>query len=693
MYYPWLDVPVLTAPMLIAIIALLHVFVSYYAVGGGLLLALENDRSHRDGDVEYRAYLKKHTRFFVTLTLTYGAVTGVGIWFFIGLASPLATEVLIKTFVFGWAIEWCFFLLEIVSGLAFYFFWDKFSPRVSSFVGWTYAFSAWISLVLITGITSFMLNSGGLVADWESTGSFWHAFLNVQLAPQTIARTGCAFMLSSFYFLLHASLFAKNPSVRAKVTRHMRFPAFLGVFLLACGVVGWFFFLPESSLATLERASATNIFSGLFVAIIAAIVLVLMVGPVARPNETSAGVGLALALLGIAAVSVSEFVREAVRKPYIVNRVVYSNQIMRGDVKRMREEGLLYTGVWTNWLLDELQQKEEYQELDISSERYLNRSSNHVVRVTSGLEEKEDQKNDDAAPQPPNTTSNGADASLSYVEQTSALAQYSSGGAASFAPFATPQQRTNNDFSSQALNVGVDYQQAASSEPQNLSSSQPLVQPNIQVNHVVTASNLLDDVGSDVTDIGQLSESVDALVPSDLDEETNADILEAEQREQPTKLSVKELDVGLHGPIAYGNPDLLSLNEEDRLTLGRAVFMHHCNCCHAEKMGYSAISPLLAGRTVESIKELALHLNHVHYYMPPWAGTEVEATLLAEFLDTIKPEYPANVFQELKPKQKKNNIEKEQGTQEADEASSQDEVVSNGAAVGENASSGLSNEF
>ena len=127
MYYPWLDVPVLTAPMLIAIIALLHVFVSYYAVGGGLLLALENDRSHRDGDVEYRAYLKKHTRFFVTLTLTYGAVTGVGIWFFIGLASPLATEVLIKTFVFGWAIEWCFFLLEIVSGLAFYFLGQVFA--------------------------------------------------------------------------------------------------------------------------------------------------------------------------------------------------------------------------------------------------------------------------------------------------------------------------------------------------------------------------------------------------------------------------------------------------------------------------------------------------------------------------------------------------------------------------------------
>ena len=49
MYYPWLDVPFLTSPMLIAAIALLHVFVSHYAVGGGLLLACENSRALRKG--------------------------------------------------------------------------------------------------------------------------------------------------------------------------------------------------------------------------------------------------------------------------------------------------------------------------------------------------------------------------------------------------------------------------------------------------------------------------------------------------------------------------------------------------------------------------------------------------------------------------------------------------------------------
>ena len=41
MHYPWWYVPHLTAPMLIAVIATVHVLVSHYAVGGGLFLAVE----------------------------------------------------------------------------------------------------------------------------------------------------------------------------------------------------------------------------------------------------------------------------------------------------------------------------------------------------------------------------------------------------------------------------------------------------------------------------------------------------------------------------------------------------------------------------------------------------------------------------------------------------------------------------
>jgi cytochrome bd-type quinol oxidase subunit 1 len=109
MHYPWWYVPHLTAPMLIAVVAVVHVLVSHYAVGGGLFLAVETGHAYREGDRSYLAYLKRHARFFILLTVVFGAITGVGIWWTIGLASPLATEVLIRTFVFGWATEWVFF--------------------------------------------------------------------------------------------------------------------------------------------------------------------------------------------------------------------------------------------------------------------------------------------------------------------------------------------------------------------------------------------------------------------------------------------------------------------------------------------------------------------------------------------------------------------------------------------------------
>ena len=112
MHYPWWYVPYLTAPMLIAVVAVLHVLVSHYAVGGGLFLAVEVGHAYRTRDRNYLEYLHRHAGFFILVTVVFGAISGVGIWWTIGLTSPLATEVLIRTFVFGWATEWVFFVVE-----------------------------------------------------------------------------------------------------------------------------------------------------------------------------------------------------------------------------------------------------------------------------------------------------------------------------------------------------------------------------------------------------------------------------------------------------------------------------------------------------------------------------------------------------------------------------------------------------
>jgi len=343
MHYPWWYVPHLTAPMLIAVIATVHVLVSHYAVGGGLFLAVELGHAYHTKDRAYLEYLKRHAGFFILLTVVFGAITGVGIWWTIGLASPLATELLIRTFVFGWATEWVFFVLELTSAFIVYYYWGKLAEKTHVTMAWIYALAAWISLVLITGITAFMLNPG----DWLDKRDFWAAFFNPQFIPQTIARTGGALLLTSLYVYLHASLVIKDSRMRDMIGSRSARPALAGAIMITVGGLGWYYFLPESAKVILAGVASLNILIVLIFALTIVTFFLLYFGPYRNPGWLSPGFAGALFLFGLAAFSTGEFIREAVRKPYVIYNVVFGNQIQPEEVPRLRSQGYLEGGVWT----------------------------------------------------------------------------------------------------------------------------------------------------------------------------------------------------------------------------------------------------------------------------------------------------------------------------------------------------------
>ena len=347
MHYPWWYVPHATAPMLIALIAVIHVLVSHYAVGGGLFLAVETRHAYKTKNKLYLDYLHRHARFFVLLTVVFGAITGVGIWWTIGLTSPLATETLIRTFVFGWGIEWVFFILEVTSAFIFYYYWGKLSERIHTTMGYIYAFTAWMSLVLITGITAFMLNSG----NWIDDQNFWVGFFNPQFVPQTILRTGGAFLLTALYVYFHSSILLKHNSkeldLRTKIAKRSGLPALLGSAMIIGGSIYWFFVLPPSALETLKAAAVLNLFMFIVIALTALIFLAVLVGFFMHPEWISPGFAGILLLLGLGAVATGEFVREAIRKPYVVYNVVLGSQMFADEVPRFQKEGYLQSGTWT----------------------------------------------------------------------------------------------------------------------------------------------------------------------------------------------------------------------------------------------------------------------------------------------------------------------------------------------------------
>ncbi|HES57963.1 MAG TPA: cytochrome C, partial [Firmicutes bacterium] len=200
MNYPLWIMQNLDVGALVALIAIPHVYISHLAVGGGLFLVLTETLAYRWNNMPLLDYVRRHTWFFLLLTMVFGGISGVGIWFIISLAQPGATSKLIHNFVFGWATEWVFFIVEIAALLIYHYLFTKLKPRPHMIIGWIYFAAAWLSMVIIHGILSFMLTPGR----WLETQNFWHGFFNPGYWPGLLFRTAMALTIAGLFGLITA---------------------------------------------------------------------------------------------------------------------------------------------------------------------------------------------------------------------------------------------------------------------------------------------------------------------------------------------------------------------------------------------------------------------------------------------------------------------------------------------------------
>ena len=206
MNYPVWELYYAGGGLLMVVIAVVHVYVAHFAVGGGLFLVLTEMKAYREQSREILTYTKRHTKFFLLLTMVFGGITGVGIWFTISLLSPGPTSTLIHLFVFGFATEWVCFLVEIVALFIYYYQFEKMKPSSHLIIGWLYFTFAWLSLFLINGIIDFMLTPG----DWLTSNSFWDGFFNPSMWPALAFRTALAVFLAGVFGFITASLNEKK---------------------------------------------------------------------------------------------------------------------------------------------------------------------------------------------------------------------------------------------------------------------------------------------------------------------------------------------------------------------------------------------------------------------------------------------------------------------------------------------------
>lgn len=345
MNYPVWYIPSIGGAILIAVMAIVHVVISHFAVGGGLWLVWTERKAYRENKDYMVDYVKSHALFFMLLTLVMGSMTGVGIWFTIALISPDATSALIHNFVFGWSIEWVFFVIEIATAFLYYYTFKKISRATHLLIGWIYFIAAWASLLVINGIITFMMTPG----HWLETRNFWQGIFNPTYWPSTVFRTFLSFALAGGYALLTASR-KYSGAERTELVRYNGKWIAVSIAGMIPSLLWYYFTIPATARAGLGGASPI-MNTSLIHLVVSLVVLILLVLIVVWWKAEKVSMTWSLVVLVVLFVffGAFEFIREAGRKPYIIKDYMYSNGMTVSQVREMQGQSVLQTAKWSRY--------------------------------------------------------------------------------------------------------------------------------------------------------------------------------------------------------------------------------------------------------------------------------------------------------------------------------------------------------
>ena len=338
MDYPaWILSKGIGAGWVIGLIATFHVLVSHFAVGGGIFMPFTEAWARKNNREDVIDFLKKFSKFFLILTNTFGAITGIGIWFAIGLVSPQASASLIRLFTFVWATEWAVFLVEIISLIFYYYGWDKMKPHVHQTIGWIYAITSWLSLFTINGILTFMLTPGG----WTKSHSLFEGFFNPAFWPALIIRTLVCIALAGIYATFVISKMDENSKFRKELLAYVStwmIPAYI---LLAGALIWYFTVLPPQVIENLLSGVAGGVGAaskgtmavvsrisllGLLVTVTTG--LAFFVSAYLNPREFTSRKSLILLSSMAIFIFAYEDTREMLRKPFVIRDYMFSNGVL-----------------------------------------------------------------------------------------------------------------------------------------------------------------------------------------------------------------------------------------------------------------------------------------------------------------------------------------------------------------------------
>lgn len=585
MNYPIWYLPETGGGFLVALIAVLHVYVSHFAVGGGLYLVLAEKKGLREKSQAILDFTRRHSRFFVLVTLVFGSITGVGIWFIIGLVSPAATSILIHNFVFAWAVEWVFFMVEIAAAFVFFYMFGRMDWKTHQQVGWLYFIAAWLSLFVINGIIGVMLTPGA----WPENFDFWSGFFNPSFWPSLFFRTFVALLMAACYGYLTAA-FTKDDMTRRQMTRFSAKFGMIALFAAIPAGIWYLSVLPEAAQGLVLGKSPT-IAAILPVTATGLIILfiILLGAGIFRPANNLKPVAFVAMLCGLVLIGGFEWGREAARRPYVLNEVMYSNSIFKKDVARLNRIGYLQAARWSPYKKvnsdNLLQAGHELFVQQCYSCHTVNGWNNDIVKRTASMSKR---------------------ALFSYISNIHQTRYF-------MPPLVGTDQEADALASYIAVTLnGRDLVAQDQQESGAAAAGEILFEKNCSACHEVTElrDSLSGSSGAEIiTVLGTLDE-IDAMMEpfSGTDEEA-ADLAGYLRTPQSATVS------------------------RETSAQGKEVFAGHCAMCHNE---VEEVTETTAGMERQKIYTILGKLDEFNDMMPPFAGTEAERDALADYLYSLQ---------------------------------------------------------
>jgi len=336
-YYPVNEYGPIMPGLIMAGVAITHVFLAQFAVGGGMLLCYFQWLAMRGKFAPARGFIHGYFKVLVMVSFVLGALTGVGIWLTAIQVGPQTIQMMVEYFHWIWAIEWTFFCLEIVSGYCFYRYHERLSDKEGLILLVIYSLASWGSLFWINGILSWQLTPG----NWLVTESVWDGLFNPSFWPSLVFRTIVSLCLSSLAACVVINLMPESTrEERAELIQ--RASKFL-MPMAAMPLVGIWYLLvmPADSRGwVLGGSAAMTLFMNGAIAASMAVGGYALIGIVYQKLYINGATATLLLLLAFAATAGGEFVREGARKPFTIRGRLYSNGVRMEHVVRLRRTGV-----------------------------------------------------------------------------------------------------------------------------------------------------------------------------------------------------------------------------------------------------------------------------------------------------------------------------------------------------------------